>query len=397
MNILVTGAKGMIGTALCNNLKNFRDGKNKTRNIKINKIFEYDIDNTEAELEEYCKRADFVFNLAGINRPKDSSEFMKGNFNFGEKLLNLLKKYKNNCPIMLSSSIQATLKGRYAGSEYGKSKLAGEELFFQYKKETNVPIYVYRFVNIMGHSLPKYNSVISTFCWSVANDEKFIVTDRSIELEVLYIDDLIEGMFDLLEGKEQHCEFDNTKTIIKPNGKYCCVPVTHKITLGEIVDLLEEFKSQPVSLMMPKCPEGSFAKKLFSLYLTYLPIDKFKYQLKMNFDDRGSFTELMHTVDCGQISINISKPGITKGQHWHNSKWEQFIVVHGHGLIQERNINTGEMVEFEVRGDKIEVVYMIPGWTHNIINLSDKDDLVTVMTCNEVFNPEHPDTFFEPI
>lgn len=264
-------------------------------------------------------------------------------------------------------------------------------------KETGAPVYVYRFVNLMGHSRPKYNSAISTFCWAVANDEEFTVNDRSTELEVLYIDDLVEGMFDLLEGKEQHCEFDGVETVLSENGRYCCVSVTHKVTLGEIVDLLEEFKAQPVSLMMPKCPEGSFAKKLFSLYLTYLPADKFKYAMKMNCDDRGSFTELVHTVDCGQVSINISKPGITKGQHWHNSKWEQFIVVHGHGLIQERNINTGETVEFEVSGDKIEAIYMIPGWTHNIINLSETDDLVTVMTCNEIFDPGHPDTFFEPV
>lgn len=298
---------------------------------------------------------------------------------------------------MLSSSVQATLAGRFGNSEYGRSKKAGEELFFEYGKETGAPVYVYRFVNLMGHSRPKYNSAISTFCWAVANDEEFTVNDRSTELEVLYIDDLVEGMFDLLEGKEQHCEFDGVETVLDENGRYCCVPVTHKATLGEIVDLLEEFKSQPISLMLPKCPDGSFAKKLFSLYLTYLPTDKFKYAMKMNCDDRGSFTELVHTVDCGQVSINISKPGITKGQHWHNSKWEQFIVVHGHGLIQERNINTGETVEFKVSGDKIEAIYMIPGWTHNIINLSETEDLVTVMTCNEVFDPAKPDTFFEPV
>lgn len=298
---------------------------------------------------------------------------------------------------MLSSSVQATLAGRFGNSEYGRSKKAGEELFFSYGKETGAPVYVYRFVNLMGHSRPKYNSAISTFCWAVANDEEFTVNDRSTELEVLYIDDLVEGMFDLLEGKEQHCEFDGVETVLDPNGRYCCVPVTHKATLGEIVDLLEEFKQQPISLMMPKCPDGSFAKKLFSLYLTYLPTEKFKYAMKMNCDARGSFTELVHTVDCGQVSINISKPGITKGQHWHNSKWEQFIVVHGHGLIQERNINTGETVEFEVSGDKIEAIYMIPGWTHNIINLSETEDLVTVMTCNEVFNPQRPDTFGEPV
>ena len=398
MNILVIGAKGMVGTALCNNLKNIRDGKNRTRpDIKIDEIYEYDIDSTPGELDEWCSKADFVFNLAGVNRPENPEDFMKGNFGFASTLLDTLKRHDNKCPIMLSSSVQATLAGRFGNSVYGRSKKAGEELFFEYGKETGAPVYVYRFVNLMGHSRPKYNSAISTFCWAIANDEEFTVNDRSVELEVLYIDDLVEGMFDLLEGKEQHCEFDGVDTVLKPDGRYCCVPVTHKVTLGEIVDLLQEFKQQPVSLMMPKMPEGSFAKKLFSLYLSYLPADKFKYAMKMNVDDRGSFTELVHTVDCGQVSINISKPGITKGQHWHNSKWEQFIVVHGHALIQERNINTGEMVEFEVSGDKIESVYMIPGWTHNIINLSDMEDLVTVMTCNEIFNPNHPDTFFEKV
>ena len=367
------------------------------KNIRINEIYEYDLNNTEAELDEYCAKADFVFNLAGVNRPENPEDFMKGNFGFASQLLDTLKKHNNKAGIMLSSSVQATLAGRFGNSEYGRSKKAGEELFFTYGEETGAPVYVYRFVNLMGHSRPKYNSAISTFCWAVANDEEFTVNDRSTELEVLYIDDLVEGMFDLLEGKEQRCEFDGVETVLSENGRYCCVPVTHKVTLGEIVDLLEAFKAQPVSLMMPRCPEGSFAKKLFSLYLTYLPADKFKYAMKMNCDDRGSFTELVHTVDCGQVSINISKPGITKGQHWHNSKWEQFIVVHGHGLIQERNINTGETVEFEVSGDEIEAIYMIPGWTHNIINLSDTDDLVTVMTCNEIFDPGHPDTFFEPV
>lgn len=398
MNILVTGAKGMVGTALCNNLKNIRDNKNRTRpQIKIDEIFEYDLNSTDAELDEYCEKADFVFNLAGVNRPENPADFMKGNFGFASTLLDTLKKHNNKVGIMLSSSVQATLAGRFCNSEYGRSKKAGEELFFQYGKETGAPVYVYRFVNLMGHSCPKYNSAISTFCWAVANDEEFTVNDRNTELEVLYIDDLVEGMFDLLEGKEQHCEFDGVETVLATNGRYCCVPITHKVTLGEIVDLLQEFKTQPVNLMMPKIPEGSFAKKLFSLYLSYLPAEKFKYAMKMNCDNRGSFTELMHTEDCGQVSINISKPGITKGQHWHNSKWEQFIVVHGHGLIQERNINTGETVEFEVSGDKIESIYMIPGWTHNIINLSDTEDLVTVMTCNEIFDPGHPDTFGEPV
>lgn len=398
MNILVTGAKGMVGTALVNNLRNIRDGKNRTRpELKIKEIYEYDKDNTQEELEEYCSKADFVFNLAGVNRPKDPEEFKKGNFGFASTLLETLKKHKNTCPVMLSSSIQATLSGRFGESEYGKSKKAGEELFFQYGKDTGAKVYVYRFPNLMGHSRPKYNSAVSTFCWAVANDEEFTVNDRNTELELLYIDDLVEGMFDLLEGKEQHCEFDGVETVLKEDGRYCCVPVTHKVTLGEIVDLLQEFKQQPVTLMMPKMPEGSFAKKLFSLYLTYLPTSAFKYDLKMNIDNRGSFTELVHTQDCGQVSINISKPGITKGQHWHNSKWEQFIVVSGHGLIQERNINTGEKVEFEVSGHKIEAVYMIPGWTHNIINLSETEDLVTVMTCNEIFDPNHPDTFREEV
>ena len=322
---------------------------------------------------------------------------MKGNFGFASELLNTLKKYGNKAPVMLSSSIQATLAGRFGNSEYGRSKKAGEDLFFRYGEETGAKVAVYRFPNLMGHSRPKYNSAVSTFAWAVANGEEFTVNDRSTELELLYIDDLVEGMFDLLEGKEVHCEFDGVETVVHPAGRFCCVPVTHKVTLGEIVDLLLEFQAQPVNLMMPKMPEGSFAKKLYSLYLTYLPPSKFKYALKMNVDDRGSFTELVHTEDCGQVSVNISRPGITKGQHWHNSKWELFIVVAGHGLIQERNINTGEMVEFEVSGEKIEAVHMIPGWTHNIINLSETENLVTVMTCNEVFDPARPDTFFEPV
>lgn len=398
MRILVTGAKGMVGTALVNNLKNIRDGKNRTRPaIHIDEIYEYDRDSTMEELDEYCRKADFVFNLAGVNRPENPEDFMKGNFGFASLLLDTLKKFHNTCPVMLSSSIQATLAGRFGNSEYGQSKKAGEELFFSYGKETGAKVAVYRFPNLMGHSRPKYNSAVSTFCWAVANDQPYTVNDRSTELELLYIDDLIEGMYDLLEGKEKHCEFDGVNTVLKEDGRYCCVPVTHRVTLGEIVDLLEIFKNQPTTLMMPRMPEGSFAKKLFSLYLTYLPPEKFKYSLKMNVDDRGSFTELVHTQDCGQVSINISRPGITKGQHWHNSKWEIFIVVSGHGLIQERNINTGEKVEFEVSGDKIEAVYMIPGWTHNIINLSETENLVTVMTCNEIFNPEHPDTFAEKV
>ena len=395
MRILVTGSKGMVGTALINNLKNIKDGKNKTRpNIHIEEIYEYDLGD-EDKLDEYCSKCDFVFNLAGVNRPTNPEDFMKGNFGFASILLETLEKHHNKAPIMLSSSIQATLAGRFGNSEYGRSKLAGEELFFDYGKKHNVKVAVYRFPNLMGHSRPKYNSAVSTFCYAIANDEEFTVNDRTTELELLYIDDLIEGMYDLLEGKEKHCEFNGTETILNDNGKYCCVPLTHKVTLGEIVDLLLEFKDQPISLMMPKIPEGSFAKKLFSLYLSYLPKEKFKYSLKMNIDERGSFTELVHTLDCGQVSVNISRPGITKGNHWHNSKWEQFIVVSGHGLIQERNIVTGETIEFEVSGDHIEAVYMIPGWTHNIINLSKTENLVTIMTCNEIFNKDRPDTFFE--
>lgn len=398
MNILVTGARGMVGTALCANLKNLRDGKNRTRpGLRIDKIYEYDLASTPAEMEDYCAKADFVFNLAGVNRPENPEDFMRGNFGFTSELLNCLKKHGNKAPVMLSSSIQATLAGRFAGSEYGRSKLAGEELFFSYSRETGAPVYVYRFPNLMGHSRPNYNSAVSTFCWAVANDEPFTVNDRSTELELLYIDDLVEGMFDLLEGKAQRCAFDGTETILQADGRYCCVPVTHKVTLGEIVDLLAAFKTQPETLLMLKMPDGSFAKKLFSLYLTYLPAEQFKYPLKMNVDDRGSFTELLHTLDCGQVSVNISRPGVTKGQHWHNSKWELFIVVHGTALIRERNIHTDETVEFRVSGEKIEAVRMIPGWTHSIINLSDTEELVTVMTCNEVFDPARPDTFFEPV
>ena len=398
MNILVTGARGMVGLALCANLKNIRDGKNRTRpNIKIEEIYEYDIDSTPEELDEYCQKADFVFNLAGINRPKTNDEFMQGNFGFGEKLLNTLKKYNNKAPVMLSSSIQATLIGRYGQSDYGKSKLAGEELLFKYGEETGAKVAVYRFPNLMGHSRPNYNSAVSTFCNAVANDLPYTVNDRNAEVELLYIDDLVEGMFDLLEGKEKHCDYDGLTPVEKPDGKYCYVPLTYKVTLGEIVDLLQGFKAQPETLVVPDIPDGSFAKKLYSLYLSYLPTDKFKFELKMNCDDRGSFTELLKTVNCGQFSVNISKPGITKGQHWHNSKWEFFIVVSGRALIEERNIHTNEKVSFEVSGDKIEAVHMIPGWTHNIINLSDTENLVTLMWANEQFDPNHPDTFFEVV
>ena len=396
MKILVTGAKGMVGTALCNNLKNIRDGKNRTRpGIKVEEIYEYDVNSTPEELDEYCSNADFVFNLAGVNRPENPEDFMKGNFGFASQLLDTLKKHNNKAGIMLSSSVQATLAGRFDNSEYGRSKKAGEELFFDYGKESGAPVYVYRFANLMGHSRPNYNSAISTFCWAVANDQPYTVNDRSTELEVLYIDDLVEGMFDLLEGKEQHCEFDGVETVLKADGKYCCVPVTHKVTLGEIVDLLEEYKSQPHTLKIPDMPENSFSKKLYSLYLSYLPKDKFKYELKTNEDERGTFTEIIKTKNVGQISVNINNPGMTKGQHWHNSKWEIFIVVHGHGLIRQRNINTGETVEFEVSDEKLEAIFMIPGWAHSIENLSNSDVLVTLMACNEVFNPQKPDTFRE--
>ena len=398
MNILVTGAKGMVGLALCANLKNIRDGKNRTRpNIKIEEIFEYDINNSIEELNGFCEKADFVFNLAGINRPKTNEEFMQGNFGFGETLLNTLKKYNSKATVMLSSSIQATLIGRYGQSDYGKSKLAGEELLFKYSEETGAKVAVYRFPNLMGHSRPNYNSAVSTFCNAVANDLPYTVNDRNAEVELLYIDDLVEGMFDLLEGKEKRCDYDGLIPVENPNGKYCYVPLTYKVTLGEIVDLLQQFRQQPETLVVPEIPYNSFAKKLYSLYLSYLPTEKFKFELKMNCDDRGSFTELLKTVNCGQFSVNISKPGITKGQHWHNSKWEFFIVVSGCALIEERNIHTNEKVSFEVSGDKIEAVHMIPGWTHNIINLSDTENLVTLMWANEHFDPNHPDTFFEVV
>lgn len=398
MNILVTGAKGMVGTALVNNLYNIKNNKNRTRpNIHIDEIYCYDMDSTAEELELYCQRADFVFNLAGVNRPKNNEEFMNGNFGFASTLLDTLKKYQNNCPVMLASSIQATLIGRYGTSDYGRSKLAGEELFFQYGKETGAKIAVYRFPNLMGHSRPNYNSAISTFCHAIANDLPYTVNDRNTELELLYIDDLVEGMFDLLEGKEIHCEYDGLEPVPTENGRYCYIPVTHKETLGHIIDLLESFKQQPQTLMMPSIPEDSFAKKLYSLYLTYLPKEKIAFDLKMNCDARGSFTELLKTTDHGQFSVNITKPGVTKGQHWHNSKWEFFIVVSGHGLIQERKIGSDEVIEFEVSGEKIQAVHMIPGWTHNIINLSDTEDLVTMMWANEIFDPDHPDTFGEPV
>ncbi len=398
MKILITGARGFVGKNLVENLKNIQEGKNRTRDLVIDSIFEYDIDSTKEELEQYCRECDFVFNLAGVNRPKNEEEFMKGNFGFASDLLDTLKKYENTCPVMLSSSIQATLIGRYGTSDYGKSKLAGEELFFAYGMETGAKVLVYRFPNLFGKwCRPNYNSAVATFCNNMANDLPIQVNDPSTELELLYIDDLVEEMLDALEGREHHCEFNGLDTVSKEDGRYCYVPVTHKATLGEIVSLLESFKSQPNTLLMPSIPDGSFAKKLYSTYLSYLPEEKVSFDLKMNRDERGSFTELLKTSNHGQFSVNISKPGITKGQHWHNSKWEFFIVVSGHALIQERKIGTDEVIEFEVSGDKIQAVHMLPGYTHNIINLSDTQDLVTVMWANESFDPKHPDTFFEKV
>ena len=399
MNILVTGAQGFVGRNLVANLKNIQENKNRTRpEIVIDEIFEYDLDTDPQLLDEFCEKSDFVFNLAGVNRPKNNDEFMAGNFGFASTLLNTLKKHKNICPIMLSSSIQATLIGRYGNSDYGKSKLAGEELFFDYEKETGAKVLVYRFPNLFGKwCRPNYNSAVATFCNAVANDLEFTVNDRSTELELLYIDDLVEEMFDALEGKEHRCEYKGLNAEAVDSGKYCYAPITHKVTLGEIVDLLESFKNQPNSLVMPAIPNNSFAKKLYSTYLSYLPKEKTIFDLKMNCDQRGSFTELLKTESHGQFSVNISKPGITKGQHWHNSKWEFFIVVAGHGLIQERKIGSDEVIEFEVSGEKIQAIHMLPGYTHNIINLSDTENLVTVMWANEQFDPKHPDTFGEEV
>ena len=397
MNILVTGAEGFVGKNLCAALKNIRDNKDRTRNIKIEEIFEYDIDTERNLLDGFCERADFVFNLAGVNRPKDNAEFMEGNFGFASDLLNTLKKHNNKCPVMLSSSVQATLIGRY-DNDYGRSKKAGEELFFKYAEETGVKVLVYRFPNLFGKwCRPNYNSAAATFCHNTANDLPITVNDRNIELELLYIDDLVAEMLDALENNEHRCEFDGINTVITEGGKYCAVPTTHKVTLGEIADLLEQFKNQPKTLFMPEIPDGSFAKKLYSTYLSYLPKEKVSFPLKMNIDERGSFTELLKTAGCGQFSVNISKPGITKGQHWHNSKWEFFIVVSGHGLIEERKIGSDEVLRFEVSGEEIEAVHMLPGYTHNIINLSDTEDLVTLMWANEQFDPSHPDTFFEKV
>ena len=398
MKILVTGSNGFVGRNLIETLKNIRDGKNKTHpSIVVEEIFCYDVDSTKEELEIACKNADFVFNLAGVNRPQNPEEFMQGNFDFAVALLETLKKYNNKSPIMISSSIQATCIGRYDG-DYGRSKKAGEDLMFAYGEENGVKVLVYRFPNLFGKwSRPNYNSAVATFCNNIANDLPITINDKNVELELLYIDDLVEEMLLCLEGKEHRCEFDGVKSVLNDDGKYCVAPVTHHITLGEIVDLLESFKNQPSTLVMPEIPYNSFAKKLYSTYLSYLPKEKVSFPLKMNVDARGSFTELLKTEKCGQFSVNISKPGITKGQHWHNTKWEFFIVVSGHGLIQERKINSDEVLSFEVSGEKIEAIHMLPGYTHNIINLSETEDLVTVMWANESFDPEKPDTFFEVV
>lgn len=405
MKILITGAKGFVGQNLVAALNTIKDNKDRTRgNLHIESIFEYDLNTDPALLKDYCCHADFVFNLAGVNRPKNDAEFMAGNFGFATTLLDTLKQNHNTCPVMLSSSIQATGLGRYAGSDYGKSKRAGEELFFDYSKETGAKVLVYRFPNLFGKwCKPNYNSAVATFCNNIAHDLPIQVSDPAVELELLYIDDLITEMLDALEGKEHHCDYDGLIPILKDDGRYCTVPTTHKATLGEIVAALEAFKAQPDTLVMPAIPKDSFMKKLYSTYLSYLPEDKTIVELKMNKDDRGSFTELLKTVDCGQFSVNISVPGITKGQHWHHSKWEFFIVVSGKGLIQERRIGTDEhgkpypIRNYQVSGDKIEAIHMLPGYTHNIVNLSDTDNLVTLMWANEAFDPDHPDTYFEPV
>ena len=397
MNILITGAKGFVGRNLAENLKTIRDGKNRTTGLEIDEIFEYDIDTDPKLLDEYCQKADFVFNLAGVNRPQDPKEFMEGNFGFASTLLATLKKHGNTCPVMISSSIQATCIGRY-DSEYGRSKKAGEELIFAYGEETGAKVLVYRFPNLFGKwCRPNYNSAVATFCNNIANDLPIQVNDPTVQLELLYIDDLVDEMLLALAGREHRCEFDGIDTVLRDEGRYCAAPVTHKVTLGRIVELLQSFKDQPKTLLMPQIPFGSFEKKLYSTYLSYLPKEAASFPLKMNVDDRGSFTELLKTASCGQFSVNISKPGITKGQHWHNTKWEFFIVVSGQALIQQRKIGTEEILEFRVSGEKIEAIHMLPGYTHNIINLSDTQDLVTVMWANEQFDPGKPDTFFEKV
>ena len=399
MKILVTGAKGFVGKNLCAALRNVQEGKDKTRGIDSDiEIFEFDIDTDKSLLDSFCKEADFVFNLAGVNRPENTEDFMNGNFGFASELLENLKKYNNKCPVMLSSSLQATLVGRYAEGDYGKSKKAGEDLFFKYSEETGATVYVYRFPNLFGKwCRPNYNSAVATFCNNIANDLPIQVNDRAIELQLLYIDDLVDEMFSILKGKAHRCEYDGLDTVDCEDGKFCYCPIVHKVTLGEIVDLLDSFKNQPSTLTIPEIPYNSFAKKLYSTYLSYLPKEKVSFSLKMNVDPRGSFTELLKTEKCGQVSVNISKPGITKGQHWHNTKWEFFIVVSGKGLIQQRKIGSPEVLNFEVSGEKIEAVHMLPGYTHNIINLSDTEDLVTVMWANEQFDPNKPDTFFEVV
>ncbi len=398
MKILVTGAGGFVGRNLCAQLKNIKDGKARNYPVAVEEVFEYDIDSTPEELDSYCRQADFVFNLAGVNRPENPDDFAKGNFGFASTLLYTLQRHGNTCPVMLSSSIQATLIGRYAGHPYGESKRAGEELFFDYARQTGARVLVYRFPNLFGKwCRPNYNSAVATFCNNIANGMPIQVNDPSVELELLYIDDLVDEMIASLQGNEHHCEFEGLQAVENPDGRYCYVPTTFHATLGQIVDLLNRFASLPQTLMIPEIPADGFAKRLFSTYLSYLPADKAVFDLKMNCDQRGSFTELVHTPSCGQVSVNISRPGITKGQHWHNSKWEQFIVVKGHGLIQMRKEGTGEIREYEVSGDRIQSVIMLPGYTHNIINLSDTEDLVTVMYCNETFDPERPDTFFDPV
>ena len=399
MKILVTGAKGFVGKNLCAQLNNIKEGKARCYgDLTISEVYEYDIDSTAEELEAYCSDCDFVFNLAGVNRPQNTEEFMEGNFGFASTLLDTLKKHGNNCPVMLSSSAQASLTGRFGNSEYGRSKKAGEDLFLSYGEEVGARVLVYRFPNLYGKwCRPNYNSAVATFCNNIANDLPITVNDPSVELELLYIDDLVEEMIAGLQGKEHHCEFEGLEVIPVANGRYCYCPITHKVTLGEIVDLLHKFEEMPRTLMIPEIPADSFAKRLYSTFLSYLPKEKAVFNLKMNKDDRGSFTELVHTLNCGQVSINISKPGVTKGQHWHNTKWEQFIVVSGHGLIQMRKEGTNEVREYEVSGDNIQSVIMLPGYTHNIINLSDTEDLVTVMYCNEIFNPNRPDTFFDEV
>lgn len=399
MKILITGAKGFVGRNLVSQLRNIRDGKARWYPIGPElEIYEYDLDSDPSDLDLWCRECDFVFNLAGVNRPQNPEEFMQGNFGFASTLLDTLKKYGNACPVMLSSSIQATLQGRFGDSEYGRSKKAGEELFFSHAEETGAKVLVYRFPNLFGKwCRPNYNSAVATFCNNIANDLPITVNDRSVEMELVYIDDLVDEMIDALAGREHHCEFDGVETVLTPDGRYCAVPVSHHVTLGGIVDLLEQFASQPQSLMMPEIPSGSFAKKLYSTYLSYLPEEKVCFPLKMNVDDRGSFTELLRTEKCGQFSVNVSKPGITKGQHWHHTKWEFFIVVSGKALIQQRQTGSDKIMEFEVSGEKIEAVHMLPGYTHNIINLSETEPLVTVMWANEAFDPGRPDTYFEPV